>query len=255
MVQIATPSRERLDSYVRMREADRAPGRCAERPDYGRIGAAGRALPAPVAAARGAGRLLRGRRRDDGDAAAGRDEPGGQGVRRLPGRTAAACCCCPSSPAPQPNCAAAMLVNPYDTDGVKDGLRQALHDAGREARRRMRLLRRQVLAHDVDRWAQAFLSALEDTKDPVAAAVRRLPVEAVAAVAELCDTPKLLVGTDFDGTLAPFVDDPSQARAVPGSVEALRTAGRRFPVRRSPSSRAGRWTTCACCSAMSGRPD
>ena len=66
-------------------------------------------------------------------------------------------------------------MNPYDIDGVKDGLRTALTMSGGEARRRMRLLRRQVLGHDVDRWAMTFLSALEDTKDPVAAAVRRLP--------------------------------------------------------------------------------
>ena len=60
----------------------------------------------------------------------------------------------------------ALLVNPYDIDGVKDGLRTALTMSGGEARRRMRLLRRQVLGHDVDRWAATFLSALEDTKDP-----------------------------------------------------------------------------------------
>ena len=84
MVQIATPSRERLGSYRRMREADRAAGRRAQRrlrPDR----PAGRALPAPVPAARGPGRVLRRRRRHDRDAVPGRDEPGGQGVRRLPG--------------------------------------------------------------------------------------------------------------------------------------------------------------------------
>jgi trehalose 6-phosphate synthase len=29
----------------------------------------------------------------------------------------------------------------------------------------MRALRRQVLAHDVDRWARSFLDALADTRD------------------------------------------------------------------------------------------
>ena len=63
---------------------DRAAGRRAQRrlrPDR----PAGRALPAPVAAPGGPGRVLRRRRRDDGDAVAGRDEPGRQGVRGLPG--------------------------------------------------------------------------------------------------------------------------------------------------------------------------
>jgi trehalose 6-phosphate synthase len=31
-----------------------------------------------------------------------------------------------------------------------------------EGRRRMRALRRQVLIHDVDRWARSFLDALAD---------------------------------------------------------------------------------------------
>jgi trehalose 6-phosphate phosphatase len=35
---------------------------------------------------------------------------------------------------------------------------------------------------------------------------------------------RVLVAVDFDGTLAPFVLDPMQARALPGAVEALRSA-------------------------------
>ena len=52
------------------------------------------------------------------------------------------------------------LVNPHDLEGVKDGIEQALSQAPEEGRRRMRALRRQVLVHDVDRWARSFLDAL-----------------------------------------------------------------------------------------------
>ncbi|MFA4080783.1 alpha,alpha-trehalose-phosphate synthase (UDP-forming) [Mycobacteroides salmoniphilum] len=52
------------------------------------------------------------------------------------------------------------LVNPHDIDGVKDGIESALNQTPEEGRRRMRALRRQVLVHDVDRWARAFLEAL-----------------------------------------------------------------------------------------------
>jgi trehalose 6-phosphate synthase len=54
----------------------------------------------------------------------------------------------------------AYLVNPHDLDGVKDGLVNALTQDPQEGRRRMRALRRQVLTHDVDRWARSFLEAL-----------------------------------------------------------------------------------------------
>ena len=48
---------------------------------------------------------------------------------------------------------------------VKDAIADALTQSPEEGRRRMRALRRQVLAHDVDRWARAFLDALSHTRD------------------------------------------------------------------------------------------
>lgn len=54
----------------------------------------------------------------------------------------------------------AYLVNPHDLNGVKDAIVKALAQDPEEGRRRMRALRRQVLAHDVDRWARSFLDAL-----------------------------------------------------------------------------------------------
>src|SRR6201998_2395589 len=54
----------------------------------------------------------------------------------------------------------AYLVNPHDLEGVKDAVEAALTQTPEEGRRRMRALRRQVLTHDVDRWARSFLDAL-----------------------------------------------------------------------------------------------
>ena len=54
----------------------------------------------------------------------------------------------------------AYLVNPHDLDGVKDGIEAALNQQPEDGRRRMRAMRRQVPAHDVDRWARSFLDAL-----------------------------------------------------------------------------------------------
>ena len=56
----------------------------------------------------------------------------------------------------------AYLVNPHDLEGVKDAIEAALNQPVEEGRRRMRALRRQVLAHDVDRWARSFLDALAE---------------------------------------------------------------------------------------------
>jgi trehalose 6-phosphate synthase len=54
----------------------------------------------------------------------------------------------------------AYVVNPHDLDGVKNSLFEALTVRPEDGRRRMRTLRRRVLTHDVDRWARSFLDAL-----------------------------------------------------------------------------------------------
>ena len=60
----------------------------------------------------------------------------------------------------------AYLTNPHDLEGIKDAIEAAVNQAPDEGRRRMRALRRQVLVHDVDLWARAFLDALRDTQQP-----------------------------------------------------------------------------------------
>jgi trehalose 6-phosphate synthase len=54
----------------------------------------------------------------------------------------------------------AFLVNPHDLEGVKSTLLNALQVDPEEGRRRMRAMRRHVLANDVDRWARSFLDVL-----------------------------------------------------------------------------------------------
>jgi trehalose 6-phosphate synthase len=58
----------------------------------------------------------------------------------------------------------AYLTNPHDLEGVKDAIEAAINQSPEEGRRRMRALRRQVLVHNVDRWARSFLDALADAR-------------------------------------------------------------------------------------------
>jgi trehalose 6-phosphate phosphatase len=48
-----------------------------------------------------------------------------------------------------------------------------------------------------------------------------LPADLTRALDDLATTPKLLVVSDFDGTLAPIVNDPLAARALPAATQAL----------------------------------
>jgi trehalose 6-phosphate synthase len=54
----------------------------------------------------------------------------------------------------------AYLVNPYDINGLKEAMLVAKSAAPAEQRRRMRSMRRQVREHDIDHWARGFLDAL-----------------------------------------------------------------------------------------------
>lgn len=55
----------------------------------------------------------------------------------------------------------ADIVNPHDVSALADTLLNALHDKGEDARARMHAMRQRVLDHDVFAWADAFLEALE----------------------------------------------------------------------------------------------
>lgn len=54
----------------------------------------------------------------------------------------------------------AYMINPYDVNGMKHGMTLAMNDTIQNKRRRMRALRRQVFTHDIDAWANEFLEDL-----------------------------------------------------------------------------------------------
>jgi trehalose 6-phosphate synthase len=56
----------------------------------------------------------------------------------------------------------AFIVNPHDIEGLKDAIVRAATVSPREARRRMRSMRRRVRDHDVAHWAATFLDALDE---------------------------------------------------------------------------------------------
>jgi alpha,alpha-trehalose-phosphate synthase [UDP-forming] len=64
----------------------------------------------------------------------------------------------------------AVRVNPYDVEAVADALHLALSLGAEEKRRRLAAMKRHLRRHDVARWATGLLSALEER-------LRRKPAE------------------------------------------------------------------------------
>ena len=58
----------------------------------------------------------------------------------------------------------AYLVNPYDINGMKATILEAIDADPRELQRRMKAMRKTVADHDVNDWATSFLDALRQVK-------------------------------------------------------------------------------------------
>src|SRR5262249_43473647 len=69
----------------------------------------------------------------------------------------------------------AVIVNPYDVDQVAEAIHASLMMERAERRTRMRRLRAQVTEHNVHRWANEFLTALDPGRDVAGVADQPLP--------------------------------------------------------------------------------
>ncbi|WP_267899321.1 alpha,alpha-trehalose-phosphate synthase (UDP-forming) [Nocardia stercoris] len=162
MVQLATPSRERVDSYVQMRsDIERQVGRINgefSRVGYPFVHYLHRPIPRDelIAFFVAADVMLVTPLRDGMNLVAKEYvacHSGLNGALVLSEFTGAAA-----------ELRQAYQCNPHDLTSVKEAIMQSIADDADTRRRRMRSMRRQVLAHDVDRWARSFLDALAKGK-------------------------------------------------------------------------------------------
>ena len=137
----------------------------------------------------------------------------------------------------------AFLVNPHDIAGVKSQLVRALRTEPAEAAKRMRAMRRHLAKNDLDHWASSFFDALrgQASGQPTGREAGRARRRCRAAGAGRRDerrcpptwTPRsrrwparrpLLVASDYDGVLARLRDDPSAAVPEAGRRRGARPA-------------------------------
>ncbi|HEV7727246.1 MAG TPA: trehalose-6-phosphate synthase [Modestobacter sp.] len=159
LVQVATPSRERVEHYVTMRETiEQQVGHING--VYGSIAGAAvqyfnQSMPREELAAlyRAADVMLVTPYRDGMNlvakeyVAARRDLGGALVLSEFAGAAA--------------ELKQAFLVNPHDIAGVKAQLVRALRIEPAEAARRMRAMRRHLFRHDLDHWANSFFDSLK----------------------------------------------------------------------------------------------
>ena len=126
---------------------------------------------------------------------------------------------------------AAVLVNPHDIDELKSAILRSLAMPAEEQEEAMRSLRHQVMEHDVQTWAHNFLQQLEESGTPEQVVTPTVhltgdtPSEAGAvdaALTQLSEVPRLLIASDFDGVIAPIVADRDAVQPDAPALGALR---------------------------------
>lgn len=130
----------------------------------------------------------------------------------------------------------ALLVNPHDIDGLKALILRATHMPLSEQQRRMRAMRRALFGNDVTHWASNILgtvaafaelresNSLNDHAEGVEPSQILnvyIPRSVDERVRRLATAPSLIVASDFDGTLSPLVERPERARMLPRARQAL----------------------------------
>lgn len=104
----------------------------------------------------------------------------------------------------------ALIINPTDTQEVADAIKLGLDMVPAEQAQRLQRMRSHLQNHTVFQWSHSFLSAFDTRMTNHANLETNLPVlPYIAAFREARD--RLLL-FDFDGTLAPIVDNPDDAR-------------------------------------------
>jgi trehalose 6-phosphate synthase/phosphatase len=109
----------------------------------------------------------------------------------------------------------AVRVNPYDIDRTAEALHRALTMPEEERRTRMAILRERVVGHDVHRWASTFVAQLESAA-AAGSSMRLSPLPALkAAIERARQAPYLFALLDYDGTLVSFAPTPELASPDP----------------------------------------
>ncbi|MGE0229432.1 MAG: bifunctional alpha,alpha-trehalose-phosphate synthase (UDP-forming)/trehalose-phosphatase [Dehalococcoidia bacterium] len=108
--------------------------------------------------------------------------------------------------------AEAVQVNPYDVDGMAEAYARALAMPADERHSRMRGMRRRVFINDTERWSRRFLMTLTAAAERGRESARLLQSDLARLVAVARSTPELVLILDYDGTLVPFASTPELGR-------------------------------------------
>lgn len=104
----------------------------------------------------------------------------------------------------------ALIINPTDTQEVADAIKQGLSMPPQEQEQRLATMQKHLQNHSIFRWSSDFLTAFDEVVSQQPDLETNLSVQPF--VTAFRDAHQRLLLFDFDGTLAPLVDNPANAR-------------------------------------------
>ncbi len=113
----------------------------------------------------------------------------------------------------------ALIINPTDTQEMANAIKQGLSMPLPEQERRILAMQHHLQNHSVFRWSNDFFTAFDDTMTNQPELETTLPV--VPFITAFSEAKQRLLLFDFDGTLSPIVNDPSEARLSDTLTETL----------------------------------
>jgi trehalose 6-phosphate synthase/phosphatase len=116
----------------------------------------------------------------------------------------------------------AVIINPYDENGMADSMAHAMAMGRPERTARMRALRRRVLSRPVNDWARRFLAAVAEAVEarggrPAVTA----PHEIEGLMRRVTSAPRVVLALDYDGTLVGLREMPELAMPDAGLLGLL----------------------------------
>jgi len=116
----------------------------------------------------------------------------------------------------------ALVVNPYDADGVADALHAALAMPANARRVRHHALARYVHTYTADLWAARLVRELRLARDRTSEHTRLLPLDVARLRSSYERSRRRLVVLEYDGALAPHASLPQLAQPSPVLVATLK---------------------------------
>ena len=107
-----------------------------------------------------------------------------------------------------------ITINPNHIENIAEAINTALEMTKEEQIKRNSNIRKRLKTNDVIKWANNFLTSLDNIKNKQGTFERKYLDETIkrTIIKDYKNSKKKIIFLDYDGTLVPFFDDPQKAK-------------------------------------------